>query len=192
MIKSLLLAVAITATLPTAVSATEFSDKNHPEYWGASCRKIENVPDLRSYDASEGATLVIVKGGTEHKVYEVGPFVDLTAAINERSGKPYDISHVIECFDESTDDNGDVCEYDETLSVEDENCHPDDTDDNDGTGGDTPSDVDGEVLGDDQPTILPVTGASAWYFAIAGVTAGVIAWSVQRVREIRSLARKDQ
>lgn len=55
--------------------------------------------EAMSYTAPAGATKVIVKGGTENAIYTTGSFANLTAPINDRSGKPYAISHVIVCSD---------------------------------------------------------------------------------------------
>lgn len=100
-IRAFALALVLTGMVAGSASAKSGynSDLNQPSYWGNACVKTDMNGEVMTFTAPAGATKVIVKGGTENAVYTAGPFADLTAPINERSGKPYAISHVIVCND---------------------------------------------------------------------------------------------
>lgn len=99
-------AVAATTLSATGVSAAGYDAKlNQPSYWGTNCVKIESPENKQFYTATDTDLVkVVVKGGTENAVYTDGNYTKLTAPINPRSGKPYDISHVIICHGAVTPD----------------------------------------------------------------------------------------
>lgn len=97
---TLILALLSFAPVMAGAAGSYDSNLNHPSHWGDSCYKINFANTPSTYTVTDSSAVkVIVKGGTTNKVYEDGPFTDLTAQINPRSGKPYGISHVIICAD---------------------------------------------------------------------------------------------
>lgn len=94
-------AVTIAATSLTApASACHDSSLNQPSTWGSSCVKTDMTGEVMTYTVPTDASKVVVKGGTENKVYEhVAAGTTVQAATNPKSGKPYAISHVIVCKD---------------------------------------------------------------------------------------------
>lgn len=118
----LFIATMMVVLMPVMAEATSFSDKNHPEYWGENCGKTEiNGEQIYYTTHDDDITKVIIKGGRTHKVYDNGPFVHLTAEMNERSGKPYGISHVIECTDSDTHEP-EMCKYNHQLPANHPDC----------------------------------------------------------------------
>ncbi len=97
-------AVTIAASAMTApASAAYNSELNQPSYWGSTCSKTDMSGEVMTYSVTDpNAVKVVVKGGTENKVYEQAPFTNLTAPINPNNGKPYAISHVIVCYKDGT------------------------------------------------------------------------------------------
>ena len=96
-------AITIAATSATAGSAAYNPELNKPSYWGGTCIKTDMSGESMTYSVDgDNVSKVIVKGGTENKVYTQAPFTNLTAPINPNTGKPYAISHVIVCSDGST------------------------------------------------------------------------------------------
>lgn len=92
---ALLLSVSISGTVGAAANP----EANKPSYWGTNCTKTEMSGETMTFTAPAGATKVVVKGGTDNKVYTEGSFTDLTAPVNPKNGKTYAISHVIVCTD---------------------------------------------------------------------------------------------
>jgi hypothetical protein len=96
-------AITIAATNVTAGSAAYNPELNKPSYWGGTCIKTDMTGESMTYSVDgDNVSKVIVKGGTENKVYTQAPFTNLTAPINPNTGKPYAISHVIVCSDGTT------------------------------------------------------------------------------------------
>ena len=161
---------------------------NQPSYWGEDCQKFESPDNVRTWSASrDDVQKIVIKGGTEFEVYESGPFKDLTAALNERSNKTYDISHVVECY--GTDEEPEPCEYDATLPKDDPSCEEPKEEP------ETPSNPDPvepevdtpEVLGEttgkggQAPEILPEAGISAGATMFVGFMFGTTALVVSNL-----------
>lgn len=107
--KDIILPVAVVtmvaAGAATHAKATGYdSQLNQPSAWGSTCSKIDMTGQVMTYTPKVPANAiekVIVKGGTENKVYTTAPFTNLTAPVNPNNGKPYAISHVIVCTKDS-------------------------------------------------------------------------------------------
>lgn len=103
--KDIILPVAavtmVAAGATTHAKATGYdSQLNQLSAWGSTCSKIDMTGQVMTYTPKVPANAiekVIVKGGTENKVYTTAPFTNLTAPLNPNNGKPYAISHVIVC-----------------------------------------------------------------------------------------------
>lgn len=109
--KDIILPVAAVATITTGSGAAAHasnqydSSLNHAATWGSSCVKKDMTGEVMTYTPqidSDKIEKVIVKGGTENAIYTTAPFVDLTAPVNPKNGKPYAISHVIVCTKDGT------------------------------------------------------------------------------------------
>ncbi len=165
------------------------SEYNHASYWGENCKKFEDIKTNTWNATSDDVVKVIIKGGTKVEVYRDGSFTDLTAAINQRSGKPYGISHVIECYgDEKPAEDCDD-EKEHTKPDVEQPTKPD-------TENEKPTQEPEEkpeapsVLGDTEektptaPAELPKTGIGTFPVALVGLVLGGFTLSLVRaVRE---------
>lgn len=95
---TLLSATTVMLGTSNALAGIENPETNKASYWGDNCSKTEISGDVKEYTVTDsGITKVIVKGGTGYIVYEDGNFTNLTAPLNQKNGKTYGISHIIEC-----------------------------------------------------------------------------------------------
>ncbi len=173
MLKNLLIAgILLAAFVPTTVGATNNgydSNKNQPSYWGENCDKTEfNGHNDAFTPGRENVIKVIVKGGGTNKVYDNPPFKDLTANINEKTGKPYAISHVIECLEVEVP--AETPETSETPEQEPVAEQPE---------------IKKEVKPAVTPSALPKTGASPALSFIVGAIVSGTAWLLLKKREER-------
>lgn len=179
LIPSILSAATVATMSLTNVSAAGVdSTLNHPSYWGDNCVKTEMKGDVKTYTATgDDIVKVIVKGGTENAVYTDGNFTDLTAPVNPKSGKPFDISHVIVCYGtETTPDD----EEPATPGVGGDNDGVIDTDDQDTANTTTAPQVLGTTTGrgGQTPDVLPETGSNSTLFTlIAGLVVSGTAYA---------------
>lgn len=183
---SIMLSLAVPAT-PVSATRGNDSEKNHANYWGNNCVKFDNL-NQTTWSATRGDVIkVIVKGGPDRTVYTTGPFTNLTAPVNpnNKHGKNYGISHVIECFESEEfcdhEDCGEVevCEFNQNLAAHDENCKPPvECVENCGQGGETPQPpTTPEVLGAEDVKILPKTGINSFIsVAIGSMLIGTVSY----------------
>lgn len=149
----------------------EFASKNQPSYWGDNCYKLEIDGDVKTYTVTDPeAYKVIVKGGTEHKVYDEGPFENLTAAYNKNSGKTYGISHVTICTDQDQSSDDDHTDNEQPVTPVDD--------------GEVAGDTDSKPQPSDDAKIspaqtLPETGAPALINALFGGMLSAVAGTTQ-------------
>ncbi len=128
MFKSIIIAAIATATVVSTMGAFASatgtnSSQNHENYWGENCTKYEVSGEQQVWHTMRSEVMkVIVKGGTGRVVYEDGNFDSLKAPVNDKNGKNYGISHVIECYGTAEVSTPDVCAYDAALTAEDEAC----------------------------------------------------------------------
>lgn len=101
-LRAIVCSVVVAASVTGSVAASANSQTNHPDYWGNNCVKTEMNGEVMTYNAPSGAIKVIVKGGTDYRVYDKAPFTNLTAPVNPKNGKNYAISHVIVCSDQKS------------------------------------------------------------------------------------------
>lgn len=183
-------AVLLLGLSGTAIaSKPDFAKKNQPSYWG-NCYKLEINEDVQKYTVTDpDATKVIVKGGPDRMVYEVGPFVDLTAPLNPKNNKHYGISHIIICTDDSGNQDSD------------DDGHVDGDTDKDDDETDTKTDKNDEkqILADtdrQKPETLPATGSPVLANALLGGTISSAAGYLhllsrhqsKRIKEIEEIA----
>lgn len=193
MFKKLIVAFLFVATLsPVSASATQTynNETDNSTYWGDRCVRLPARSNTYTWDATREDTVkVVVNGGDKNKVYDQPPFSGLTAVEDLNAGGTHKIDFVIECYEEKENDCDcdeeeiPVCEHDQTLRADDEDCQPEvQCNSCGGQGGETPQKPTPEVLGEqtETPTAEPVatlaeTGVSAILSVAVGACLVVVA-----------------